>query len=129
MLQIFVYPNLGLPCSSLIRRKTDWSASKKKTKVVPLRDKKIKNTQRKVLAGLKWAKKFFKFLKFVKMLKKNLVSFEPITFTLKLTLFLPKTNSPFNRFFFKIDSTGCHTVRKIPDMYGIWYKILKCPEF
>ena len=39
------------------------------------------------------------------MLKKNLVSFEPTTFFLKLTLFLSKTNSYSNRFFFELDST------------------------
>ena len=38
------------------------------------------------------------------MLKKNLVSFEPTTFTPKLTLFIPKTNSHSNRFFFELDS-------------------------
>ena len=39
------------------------------------------------------------------MLKKNLVSFEPTTFSQKLNLNLPKTNSHFNRFYLELDST------------------------
>ena len=39
------------------------------------------------------------------MLKKNLVSFEPTAFSQKLTLYLPKTNSHSNRFFFELDTT------------------------
>ena len=39
------------------------------------------------------------------MLQKNLVSFEPTTFSQKLTLYLLKTNSHSNGFFFELDST------------------------
>ena len=39
--------------SSLIRRKTDWSESKKATKLIALRDKKRKNAAQIVLAGPK----------------------------------------------------------------------------
>ena len=42
------------------------------------------------------------------MLKKNLVSFEPTTFSQKLTLYLPETNSHSNRFFFESDTTKRH---------------------
>ena len=39
------------------------------------------------------------------MLKKNLISFEPTTFSQKLTLYLPKTNSQSNQFFFELAAT------------------------
>ena len=61
--------------SSLIRRKTDWSESKKETKLVVLRDKKTKNAAQIKLAGPKCAQNFLNLLKFVKMFEKNLVSF------------------------------------------------------
>ena len=51
--------------SNLIRRNTDWSKSKKETKLVALRDKKRKKAGKIVLAG----QKFFGFFNFVKMLK------------------------------------------------------------
>ena len=47
------------------------------------------------------------------MLKKNLVSFEPTTFSLKLTLFLPITNFHSNRFFFELDSTESSSGRVV----------------
>ena len=62
--------------SSLIQRKTDSSESKKETKLVAPRDKKKKNAAQIVLAGLKQAQNFLNFLKFIKMLEKNLVSFQ-----------------------------------------------------
>ena len=39
------------------------------------------------------------------MFKKNLVSFEPTTFSQKLTLYLPKTNFQSNQFFFELATT------------------------
>ena len=96
--------NIILFWSSLIRRKTDWSESKTKTKLVAMRNKKKKRPPQIVLTGPKRARNFLNLLKFVKMFKKNLVSFEPTTFSLRLTLFLPKTNSHFNRFFLKLNS-------------------------
>ena len=39
------------------------------------------------------------------MLKKKLISFEPTTFSQKVTLYLPKTNSHSYRFFFELDLT------------------------
>ena len=45
--------------SSLIRRKTDWSESKKEKKPVAARDKKRKNAAQIVLAGSKWAQNFW----------------------------------------------------------------------
>ena len=44
---------LQLKRSSPIRRKTDWSESKKEIKLVALRDKKRKNAAQIVLAGTK----------------------------------------------------------------------------
>ena len=96
--------NIILFWSSLIRRKTDWSESKKETKLVAMRNKKRKRPPQIVLTGPKRARNFLNLLKFVKMFKKNLVSFEPTTFSLRLTLFLPKTNSHSNRFFLKLNS-------------------------
>ena len=49
------------------------------------------------------------------MLKKNLVSFEPTTFSQKLTLYLPKTNSHPNRFFFELDTTDIQWGSGLPD--------------
>ena len=53
------------------------------------------------------------------MLKKNLVSFEPTTFSEKLTLYLPKTNSHSNRFFFEL-----HTTKKnMITCYQVFYSL------
>ena len=50
------------------------------------------------------------------MLQKNFISFEPTTFSQKLTLYLSKTNSHCNHLFFKLDTTkkssrrNCHLI-------------------
>ena len=88
--------------SSLIRRKTDWSKSKKEIKLVVPRDKKRKKSRAYCSRGLKPGPKFFKF---VEMLEENLVSFQPTSFLLKLTPFLSETNSHSNPFFFELDLT------------------------
>ena len=58
LLEIFEW---NLKRSSLIRRKKDWSQSKKETKLVALRDKKRKNTAQIVPAGPKRAHIFLIF--------------------------------------------------------------------
>ena len=51
------------------------------------------------------------------MLKESLASFEPTSFSLKLTLFLPKTNSLSNPFFFEIDSIEHYFLAGLPDQF------------
>ena len=51
------------------------------------------------------------------MLKKNLISFEPTTFSQKLTLYLPKTNFYSNELFFELDTTAVPFLKIAHTMY------------
>ena len=55
--------HLAVGRSSLIRRKTEWSESKKEAKLVALRDKKRKKLRENCSRGPKAGTKFFKFFK------------------------------------------------------------------